>query len=205
MASVGNSWGGMLRRWSRRGVKAALCGINEGLKQQMTGGGWTSDWRVKLQNPTAPPSPSSFLCRLLPGPRALTKAAERAGGGWRGAPPSIPMLVNMWDAFCPLVFACGGCSHLFVSGGCCEAVCMCGVASVHAACPQVDVIKATAPYFPSGFILSAEGRRFLMVFHLNTVGLVPAAAPATSLLLSLPPSSSPTWGLEAQSASARCV
>lgn len=97
------------------------------------------------------------------------------------------MLVNMWDAFCSLVFARGGgFSNLFLSGGCCVSVCMCRVASVHAACVQVDGIKAAVPYFPCGFILSVGGRQFLMVFHLNTIGLVPVATPVTSLLLSLP-------------------
>lgn len=69
----------------------------------------------------------------------------------------------------------------------CLCVCVRGVASVHAACLRVDVIKAAAPHFPCGFILSAEGRRFLMVFHLSTVGLVPAGSPG-DLLASLPAS-----------------
>ncbi len=114
----------------------------------------------------------------------------------------------MWDAFCSLVFACGGFSNLFISGGCCVSVCICRVASVHAACVQVDDIKAAVPYFPCGFILSVGGRGFLMVFHLNTVGLVPTETSVTSLFLSLPPSSAlsgHTWGLQAQTASARCV
>lgn len=93
------------------------------------------------------------------------------------------MLVNMWDAFCSLVFACGGFSNLFISGGCCASVCMRRVASVHAACVQVDGIKAAVPYFPCGFILCVGGLGFLMVFHLNTVGLVPVATPVTSLFI----------------------
>lgn len=118
------------------------------------------------------------------------------------------MLVNTWEAFCALVFTCGGFSNLFISGGCCVSVCMCKVASVHAACLRVDGIKAAVPYFPCGFILSVRGHGFLMVFHLNTVGLVPITTPVTSLFFSLLLSSAlsrHTWGLQAQTASARCV
>lgn len=67
------------------------------------------------------------------------------------------MLVNMWDAFCSLAFACGGFYNLLLSGGRCVRGCMRGVASVHAACAQVDRIKGTVPCFPCGFILCIGG------------------------------------------------
>lgn len=62
------------------------------------------------------------------------------------------------------------------------------VASVHAACAHVVLIRAAIPYFPCGFILSVRGPGFVMVFNLNAVGLVPVATLVTSLFLPLPPS-----------------
>lgn len=69
-----------------------------------------------------------------------------------------------------------------------------GVASVHAACVQVD--DTPRPPFPIFRVVSpcplrgkgGWGCGFLMVFHLNTVDLVPVAAPVTSLFLCLTPS-----------------
>lgn len=94
---------------------------------------------MKLHNQTAPPPPlplSSAVCcqhpRLQP-----RKAKERSWWQLRGTLWRIMMLVNMWDAFCSLAFACGGFSRLFLSGGRCVRVCMCG-GSICACCVRTS-------------------------------------------------------------------
>lgn len=146
------------------------------------------------------PSSSAVCCQ---DPRCQLRRRRAVGGncgvhlclltcGVRFAHLSPPVVVSVICLYLVDVVSC---------------VCMRRVTSVHAACVQVDGIEAAVAYFPCGFISSAVGPRFLMVFHLNTVGLVPAAAPVTSLFSSLLPSSAlshHTWGLRGTD-SARCV
>lgn len=65
----------------------------------------------------------------------------------------------MWVAFCTLVFACGGFSSLFVSGGCCLSVCMCRVASVHAARGMMGRHQGRRSLFSVWFHLVRRGTR----------------------------------------------
>lgn len=146
---------------------------------------------------------------MLPRPQALAKAVERVGGNCG---------VHCWALWCLLT--CGMhfahlSSPVVVSPIClylvdvvCERVRVQG--SICACCVRtMGRHQGRRSLFSVWFhLVRRGGRGFLMVFHLNTVGLVPVATPVTSLFISVPPSSAlsrHTWGLQAQAASVRCV
>lgn len=113
------------------------------------------------------------------------------------------MLFNMWDAFCSLGFTCGAFSNLCVSGECVHeqgSICACCVRTCG---PH----QGRHSIFSMRFHLVRQGTRVCDGLQLECSWPGARSNPC-DLLVSPPPSILPschTWGLQAQTASTRCV